>query len=136
MEAIKAEGKTTAVYEIVLPEDVTLLPDTDAVVDIVCSKAAEKTVEIYRISEKNEAEWIETVMANRDGTLRLTTDKFGVFVLCWHSEAEKEVSSVITPTDAESEQSSAPVFMIIIGLLAAAAVIGGGTFLVIRSIKK
>ena len=136
LEAIKAEGKTTAVYEIVLPEDVTLLPDTDAVVDIVCSKAAEKTVEIYRISEKNEAEWIETVMANRDGTLRLTTDKFGVFVLCWHSEAEKEVSSVITPTDAESEQSSAPVFMIIIGLLAAAAVIGGGTFLVIRSIKK
>lgn len=136
LAAVKAEGKATAVYEIAFPEDITLLPDTDAVADIVCPEATEKAVEIYRISDENKAEWVGTFMANREGKLQLTTDQFGVFVLCWQDETEIEAPAIISPTDKEPEQNSVPVFVVIIGLLAAAAVIGGGTFLVVRSIKK
>lgn len=137
LEAVKAEGKSTAVYEIALSEDVTLLPDAQAVVDMNCPEAAEKTVEVYRIAEDSEPVWVGTFMANKEGKLQLMTDTFGIFVLCWQEDIKEETPAVvITPTDTAPADDSVSPLMVIIGVIAAMAVIGGAAFLVFRNIKK
>ena len=136
LEAVKAEGKATAVYEITFPEDVTLLSDTEAIAEIVCPEAANKAVEVYKITEDNEAEWVNSFLTDDEGKLQLTTDSPGVFVLCWQEPKEDDVPVVVTPTDTVPEEHSSPVLLIVLGIVAAAAAIGGTAFFVMRFLKK
>ena len=137
LEAVNLEGKSAAVYEISLPEDITLLSDAEAIVDILCPETAKKAVEIYRISDEAEPIWEGTYIADEEGKLQIATDTFGVFVLSWQDEAEEETPVVVvTPTDAEPTNNSAPIVMAIIVVIAAVFVIGGVAFLVLRKFKK
>ena len=105
--------------------------------DILCPETAKKAVEIYRISDEAEPIWEGTYIADEEGKLQIATDTFGVFVLSWQDEAEEETPVVVvTPTDAEPTNNSAPIVMAIIVVIAAVFVIGGVAFLVLRKFMK
>ena len=147
LEYVKLQDKLSAVFDIALPDDVTLIPDAEVVADIVCPESAKKAVEVYRIVEnkseynadnqseievEEKAEWVGTFIADDEGKLQITSKELGLFVLCWPDETEEESPAVVTPTDTEPAHESSPVLPWVIGIVSAIALIGGAAFLTAR----
>ena len=136
LEAVEHANKAAAVYEIVLPEDVTLAADAEIVADIVCPQAADKAVEVYRYEDESEPEWVGTFLADSNGKLQILTEQLGVFVLCWDDGPDRNDPAVVSPTDEEDGNSDLNVFLVILGVVAAIAIICEGTYLAFRHFKK
>ena len=135
LEAVNAEDKFTAVYEIRLPDEVALLPETEAIAEISCPEAADRAVEIYRIAG-SAAVWVGTSIADSEGNLQFTTDSLGVFVLTWNKTAEDEPPAEAADGDTDGEADSAPVWPWVAGTAAAVVIIIGAELLITSFFKK
>ena len=135
LEAVKPEGKSTAVFEIEMPEDVTLVPEAEVIADLTCPEAADKTVEIFRITD-GIAVWVASTATDNEGNMQFATSSFGVFVLTWRDEAQEETFRTVTPTDTESYDDPAPVWPWVAGTAAAVVIIIGGELMITSFFKK